>query len=113
MFEEDDQIVCHTSLTIKALYKAEPCGGSNLLFGDVTFEDVSEKSGIANRRGPREPVFVKENWRPAGSYRMGAAAADFDNDGWPDIYWFDLAMSCVTTGVNEVNSSAKSIYRSN
>ena len=64
-------------------------GGTNLLYrnrGDGTFEDVSETSGIANPRGPSSPVFVKQNWRPAGSYGMGAAAADFDNDGWPDIY---------------------------
>ena len=31
-------------------------------------------------------VFVTSNWRPVGSYGMGAASADFDNDGWPDIY---------------------------
>lgn len=31
-------------------------------------------------------VFVGSNWRPTGSYGMGAASADFDNDGWPDIY---------------------------
>jgi hypothetical protein len=31
-------------------------------------------------------VFVSSNWQPTGSYGMGAVAADFDNDGWPDIY---------------------------
>jgi len=64
-------------------------GGSNLLYrnrGDGTFEDVSEKSGIADPRGASSAVFVPDNWRPAGSYGMGAAVADFDNDGWPDIY---------------------------
>ena len=39
--------------------------------GDGTFTDVSEESGIAAARG---------------GYPMTAVAADFDNDGWPDIY---------------------------
>jgi hypothetical protein len=39
--------------------------------GDGTFTDVSERSGIAKAKG---------------SYGMTAVAADFDNDGWPDIY---------------------------
>ena len=39
--------------------------------GDGTFTDVSEKSGISKVKG---------------SYLMTAVAADFDNDGWPDIY---------------------------
>jgi hypothetical protein len=74
---------------------AVPCGplgfagGTNVLYrnrGDGTFEDVSERSGIAHPRGPATMVFVPGNWRPTGSYGMGAAAADFDNDGWPDIY---------------------------
>ncbi len=64
-------------------------GGTNALYrnrGDGTFEDVSGRSGIANPRGSSAPVFIEQGWRPVGSYGMGAAAADFDNDGWPDIY---------------------------
>ena len=48
--------------------------GSVQLFrnnGDGTFTDVSEKSGVAAARG---------------GYPMTAVAADFDNDGWPDVY---------------------------
>jgi enediyne biosynthesis protein E4 len=64
-------------------------GGTNALYrnrGDGTFEDVSEASGIARPRGSSSMVFVGSRWQPTGSYGMGAAAADFDNDGWPDIY---------------------------
>ena len=39
--------------------------------GDGTFTDVSRQSGVA---------------AAAGSYPMTAIAADYDNDGWPDIY---------------------------
>jgi enediyne biosynthesis protein E4 len=39
--------------------------------GDGTFTDVSKESGVA---------------KAAGSYPMTAVAADYDNDGWPDIY---------------------------
>ena len=57
-----------------------PCGprglrpGRQFLFhnrGDGTFEDVSEKSGIAKRRS---------------AFAFTAVAADFDDDGWQDIY---------------------------
>jgi hypothetical protein len=74
---------------------AVPCGplgfagGTNALYrnrGDGTFVDVSEASGIARPRGSSAMVFVGSNWQETGSYGMGAASADFDNDGWPDIY---------------------------
>ena len=48
--------------------------GSVQLFrnnGNGTFSDVTRESGVA---------------AAAGSYPMTAVAADFDNDGWPDIY---------------------------
>jgi hypothetical protein len=49
-------------------------GGVNALYrnnGNGTFADVSEKAGI-----------TKTN----GTYSLGVLVADFDNDGWPDIY---------------------------
>jgi hypothetical protein len=49
-------------------------GTKNLLYhnnGDGTFTDVSEKAGITQQ---------------IGTYGLGVAVADFDNDGWPDIY---------------------------
>jgi len=49
-------------------------GGKNVLYhnnGDGTFTDVSESAGI-----------LKAN----GTFGLGVLVADFDNDGWPDIY---------------------------
>ena len=48
--------------------------GHNVLYHnnrDGTFTDVSERAGIL---------------KPGGRYGLGVVAADFDNDGWPDIY---------------------------
>ncbi|GAC1661182.1 MAG: hypothetical protein NVS9B4_13090 [Candidatus Acidiferrum sp.] len=64
-------------------------GGTNILYrnrGDGTFEDVSDSSGVAVPRSPITPTFVSDKWLPTGSYGLGVCAADFDNDGWPDIY---------------------------
>jgi hypothetical protein len=47
---------------------------NNVLYhnnGDGTFSDLSEAAGIL---------------KPGGRYGLGVVAADFDNDGWPDIY---------------------------
>ena len=49
-------------------------GGKNILYhnnGDGTFTDVSEAAGIL---------------RTNSTYGLGVLTADFDNDGWPDIY---------------------------
>src|SRR5438093_659710 len=64
-------------------------GGTNILYrnrGDGTFEDVSERSGVSVPRGSTAPTSVSNQWVPAGSYGLGVCAADFDNDGWPDIF---------------------------
>ena len=52
-------------------------GGKNILYhnnGDGTFTDVSEAAGIFGANG---------------TYGLGVLTADFDNDGWPDIYVAD------------------------
>jgi enediyne biosynthesis protein E4 len=49
-------------------------GGKNILYrnnGDGTFTDVTEPAGILGANG---------------TYGLGVLTADFDNDGWPDIY---------------------------
>jgi enediyne biosynthesis protein E4 len=49
-------------------------GSTNILYhnnGDGTFSDVSEQAGITQANG---------------TYGLGVLVADFDNDGWPDIY---------------------------
>lgn len=47
-------------------------GGKNLLFrnrGDGTFEDVTDRMGVGSTR-----------------WTLAASSADFDGDGWPDLY---------------------------
>lgn len=49
-------------------------GSKNILYhnqGNGTFVDVSESAGIT---------------KTDGTYGLGVLTADFDNDGWPDIY---------------------------
>lgn len=49
-------------------------GGKNILYrnnGNGTFTDVTEATGILGANG---------------TYGLGVLTADFDNDGWPDIY---------------------------
>jgi hypothetical protein len=63
-------------------------GSKNILYrnnGDGTFSDVSQKAGILEA---------------TGTYGLGVAVADFDNDGWPDIYVAN-------------DSQASALYRNN
>jgi hypothetical protein len=49
-------------------------GGKNILYrnnGNGTFTDVTEQAGILDANG---------------TFGLGVLTADFDNDGWPDIY---------------------------
>ena len=55
-------------------------GGTNLLYrnrGDGTFEDVSEKSGIANPRGPSSAAFVSTELEAGGIVRDGCGGGRF------------------------------------
>src|SRR5206468_7655615 len=78
------------------LWKGIPvnCGPKGLPFdtnglyrnrGDGTFEEVADRSGVS---------------KVTGRYPMTAIAADFDSDGWPDIY-----VAC--------DSTAAILYRNN
>jgi enediyne biosynthesis protein E4 len=57
--------------TVAAMKGNEPPPRAMLFHNnhDGTFTDVTEKAGVANER-----------------WGFGAAVADYDNDGWPDIY---------------------------
>ncbi|MHB8302960.1 MAG: CRTAC1 family protein [Acidobacteriaceae bacterium] len=70
--------------------------GRNILYhnnGDGTFTDVSEKSGI---------------WKTTGSYSLGVAVADLDNDGWPDIYVADDSTASILYQ-NQKNGTFKDV----
>src|SRR5260370_25415656 len=57
--------------SIPGLSKSNPAFSNRLYHNnhDGTFTDVTEQAGV-----------------PAARYRIGAAAADYDNDGWTDLY---------------------------
>ena len=57
--------------TVAATKGAEPAPRAMLFHNnhDGTFTDVTDKAGVANER-----------------WGFGVAVADYDNDGWPDIY---------------------------
>src|SRR5207247_11342816 len=69
-------------------------GGTNILYhnnGDGTFRDVSEASGILQANG---------------TFGLGVLTADFDNDGWPDIY---VANDSITNPLYQYNKHGRHV----
>ena len=59
--------------TVESFKSGSPSGLRNALFrnqGDRTFRDVTQETGVAGN----------------GSWGFGCSVADYDNDGWPDLY---------------------------
>jgi len=70
--EEHDLWDLETTSIMHDSFEFSHNAGANRLFhgnGDGTFEDVTEATGTGSRR-----------------WTYAAAAADFDRDGWPDLY---------------------------
>ncbi len=64
--------------TIEALKGQQPMPKAALFHnrGNGTFEDVTDRAGVANER-----------------WGMGVASGDFDNDGWADLYVTNFGVS--------------------
>jgi hypothetical protein len=72
-FGSDDKFCRYRGVMVQCGPAGLP-GESDFLFrnrGDGTFEDVSKKAGVDD---------------PGHYYGMQAVWADYDNDGWPDLY---------------------------
>ena len=72
-FGSDDKFCRYRGVMVQCGPAGLP-GESDLLFhnrGDGTFEDVSKKAGVDD---------------PGHYFGMQAVWADYDNDGWPDLY---------------------------
>jgi hypothetical protein len=75
--------------------RQELLGGKTVVGGGVGFVDEADAVGL-DFVAQRNPMFATEEWYPKrfGMLKYGSAgvsAADFDNDGWHDLYLADGA----------------------
>lgn len=77
------------------IVKQEMLKGQTVVGNRTAFEDVTDAAGIAFR-SHHNPMLNEKQWRPDtfGIMRYASAGVtvnDFNNDGWPDIFFSDGA----------------------
>ena len=104
---ENETLESHSTFRVQMVRKDNnwQIQGKQLLYGQSVigsgkgFTDITESSGIAFE-SHHNPMLNEPEWRPERFGIMkyataGVATADYDNDGWFDIFFCDGATPCL------------------